>query len=62
MTACGAGMRYSGGNEKTLRQRLKNLIAAVTYGILPPSDPLAGSEVDLHIAGILARPHVPRRS
>lgn len=35
---------------------------AVALGVLPPADPLAGIEVDIRIAAILARPHVPRPS
>jgi hypothetical protein len=35
---------------------------AQLLGILPGTDPLAGIEVDLRIAAVVARPHVHRTS
>jgi hypothetical protein len=31
---------------------------AVALGVLPPTDPLEGIEVDIRLADIVARPHV----
>jgi hypothetical protein len=48
--------------HRNLRQFEALYREAQLLGILPGTDPLAGIEVDIRIAAVVARPHVHRTS